>query len=87
MELPSPVTIRRIGGEEVVLTRLSLAFHDYNDARVVVAVLRPHCTSLVLWEGEQYDVIGDWTQAQAETRILELLGPDIQAGLQSLVCN
>lgn len=28
---------------------------------------------LVLWEGEEYDAIGQWTDEQAEARIKELL--------------
>ena len=28
---------------------------------------------LVLWEDASYDAIGNWTQAQAEARIIELL--------------
>jgi hypothetical protein len=28
---------------------------------------------LVLWEGEAYDAIGQWTDEQAEQRIIELL--------------
>ena len=87
MILPAPVTLTRVDGEAVTISELSLIFQDYNDQRVVVAILRPHCRSVVLWEGDEYDLIGDWTQDQAESRILEILGPDIQAGLQSLVCN
>lgn len=87
MILPAPVTLTRNNGETVTIGELSLIFHDYNERRIVVAILRPHCRSVVLWEGDEYDAVGDWTQAQAESRILEILGPDIQAGLQSLVCN
>ena len=28
---------------------------------------------LILWSGEDYDIIGQWTDAQAEARIKELL--------------
>lgn len=28
---------------------------------------------IVLWEGSAYDSIGDWTQEQAEDRIVEIL--------------
>lgn len=37
---------------------------DANQANVV---------DLTLWDGDAYDAIGDWTQADAETRVLELL--------------
>jgi len=28
---------------------------------------------LTLWEGDSYDAIGNWTQSQAESRIIEIL--------------
>jgi hypothetical protein len=28
---------------------------------------------LTLWSGDEYDAIGNWTQQQAETRIVEIL--------------
>ena len=87
MILPFPVTLTRITGDTVTIDRLSLVFHDYHDRRLVRAILGPHCRDVVLWEGDAYDAAGDWTQAQAEARILELLEPDVQQSLQSLVCN
>lgn len=30
--------------------------------------------ALVLWQGDEYDAIGDYTQEQVESRVLELLG-------------
>lgn len=40
---------------------------------------------LVLWSGEEYDTIGDYTQNQAEQKVLELLGPNIQEKLQTMM--
>lgn len=87
MNLPYPVTIERIGGEQVTLDSLMLAFRDVNFRRIVLAHLGPHCRDITLWKDDEYDAIGNWTQEQAETRILELLGPDIEASLQALVVN
>lgn len=87
MILDSPVTLTRINGDTVTIDRLSLVFHDYHERRLVRAILGPHCRDVVLWEGDEYDAAGDWTQAAAEARIMELLGPDIETALQSLVCN
>jgi len=28
---------------------------------------------VVLWEGEAYDTIGDWTTAQANARLVEII--------------
>jgi len=30
-------------------------------------------SDIILWEGNEYDAIGNWTQEQAEARIIELL--------------
>lgn len=40
---------------------------------------------LVLWSGDEYDNIGDYTQAQAESRAIELLGSDIKTALGQLL--
>jgi hypothetical protein len=41
--------------------------------------------TLTLWENESYDVAGDYTQAQVEARILELLGDDPKSVLETLI--
>lgn len=87
MNLPAPVTLTRIDGTQVTIDSLMLSFRDINFRRVVLAHLGPHCRDVILWEGDDYDAIGDWTQGQAEAKILELLGEDTQAGLQQLVVN
>jgi hypothetical protein len=53
--------------------------------KLVLARLHPALRPLMLWRGDAYDAVGDWTQAQAEAKILELLGENQQATLQSLV--
>lgn len=40
---------------------------------------------LVLWSGDEYDNVGDYTQVQAEEKVLELLGSNIQEKLASMV--
>jgi hypothetical protein len=39
---------------------------------------------LVLWSGADYDVAGDYTQAQVEARVLELLGNEPAKALENL---
>jgi len=38
-----------------------------------VVVLNDLPMAITLWDGEAYQNIGDWTQAQANARILELI--------------
>ena len=49
---------------KTVVTELSMAIDELGN---------PIKRILVLWEGEAYDAIGQWTDEQAEQRIKELL--------------
>jgi hypothetical protein len=84
MELVTPVTLT-VDGADFVLERLDPVFIDDSLRKLVLARLHPALRPLMLWRGAEYDAIGDWTQAQAEARILEQLGDDVQTGLQALV--
>ena len=52
---------------------LDVSFLDRPTYKLVIARIHPALNPLMLWHGAAYDTIGDWTQAQAEARILELL--------------
>lgn len=94
MNLPSPVTIQipsftRSTGEvrafsPVTLTELDITITDNAKRKRCEARVRPCPVPLILWEKDAYDAAGDYTQAQAEARVLELLGPDIKAALERL---
>jgi hypothetical protein len=49
-----------------------------------VAQIRPCPHPIILWEGDAYDIAGDYTQAQVEARVLAVLGKNIKAGLERL---
>ena len=94
MNLASPVTIQpptitRASGEvrvqkPITLSSLDVTVIDNSARKSCVARIHPCPLPLVLWHGEAYDAAGDYTQAQVEARVLELLGPDIKAGLEKL---
>ena len=46
---------------------------DRNQEKKVIAFLVDYPRELVLWADDEYVAIGDWTQAQAESKIVELL--------------
>lgn len=49
------------------------------------AVMILYCQlPLFLWKDEAYDIAGDYTQAQVEARVLELLGDNPKSVLESL---
>jgi hypothetical protein len=84
MNLPFPVTVA-FNGQERTFKTLPVTLIDSTALRSVRVQMQPFMKLLALWEGDAYDAVGDYTQAQAEARILEVLGPDIRAGLDSLI--
>jgi hypothetical protein len=84
MELSEPVTLA-VNGAEFTLEQFDPVFIDDSARKLVLARVHPALRPLMLWRGAEYDAIGDWTQAQAEARILEQLGDNVQTGLQALV--
>lgn len=86
MQLLQPVTLT-VAGAELVLDHLDPVIIDDSGRKFILARLHPASSPLMLWRGADYDTAGDWTQAQAEARITELLGEDQQAALQALTFN
>jgi hypothetical protein len=94
MNLPSPVTIQppsitRRDGEvrvqkPITLNALDVTIMDSSRRKSCIARIHPCPFPLTLWSGAAYDAAGDYTQAQVEARVLELLGSDLKAGLEGL---
>jgi len=61
--------------ETIEANELSIITISDNTVDAVTAVINVmgYNKVLVLWEGEAYILIGNWTQEQANQRILELL--------------
>jgi len=94
MNLSAPVTIQppsitRKSGEvrvqkPITLNALDITIMDNATRKSCIARIMPCPFPLTLWAGADYDAAGDYTQAQVEARVLELLGSDIKAGLEGL---
>jgi hypothetical protein len=88
MNLNYPVTVNlpAAGGSTVsrTVSSANLILIDNSAAKAVRANLFPFYKPLTLWEKEAYDAIGEYTQAQAEARVNELLGNDPNAVLAGL---
>jgi hypothetical protein len=94
MILQSPVTIQppaitRANGEirvqnPITLDELDITIIDNAKRRQAAAQIRPCPRPVILWEKEAYDAAGDYTQEQAEARVLEVLGSDVKAALEAL---
>jgi len=67
--------------EIVIVKELKRTFEEVtieevtdNAERKVVRAFTRELGQLVLWEGEAYDAIGQWTDTDVQARVLELLG-------------
>lgn len=68
----------------ITLNELDITIMDSAKRKIVLAQIRPVPRALVLWEKEAYDVAGDYTQAQVEARVLEILGNNPSKVLEDL---
>lgn len=68
----------------ITLTELDITTIDNEKRKLATARIAPCPFPLTLWEGAAYDAAGDYTQADVDARVLELLGADIKAGLEAL---
>ena len=69
---------------EIVLEEIFPIINDNPKSKTIAVVIPPLPISIVLWSGNDYDLIGDWTQAQADARLLEILGDDPSKKIRSL---
>lgn len=70
--------------EPIILNELKISYTDTPHEKSVVARIDNTPAHIYLFTGDQYDVMGDWTQAQAEAALKARLGDDIQTSLQAM---
>jgi hypothetical protein len=78
MKLDNAVTIDLGSGDPLVLNDLDVVIFDHQSRKLVLAKVHPAANLFPLWKGQEYDEVGDYTQAQVEERIKELLGPNLE---------
>lgn len=78
MKLDNVVTINLGSGDPLVLNDLDVVIFDHESRKLVLVKVHPTANLLPLWRGPDYDAVGDYTQAQVEDRIKELLGPNLE---------
>lgn len=84
MLLNNPISLT-VNNELITLTSLDVVIMDIKSKKLVIVRLAPFLKPIVLWKNQEYDNIGDYTQDQAENKLLEIFGQNIQEYLQSLV--
>lgn len=70
--------------DPIVLNELKISYTDTPHEKSVVARIDNTPAHIYLFTGDQYDIMGDWTQAQAEAALKARLGEDIQASIQAM---
>jgi hypothetical protein len=73
-----------INPPEIKLDELNLVFLDNPKNKIVSIQIPPLPVNITIWGGSEYDLIGDWTKSQAETKLEELMGDDQAKYLRSL---
>lgn len=69
----------------ITLTELKCIIIDDVQKKECSVRIIPFPKPLVLWDGNDYDNIGDYTQAQVDARILEKLGTNPAEVLKTLM--
>ena len=84
MILSNPVTLT-VNNEQIEMSNLDIFIMDHQSRKIAIARIAPFLQPIILWRGAEYDNIGDYTQAQVEEKIMQVLGDNPQEVLQSLV--
>ena len=73
LNLIKPIDI--VTNEKRPITEVSISHYvDLPENRKILVFLHQFSNPVELWVGQEYDIIGDWTERQVEERLVELLG-------------
>ena len=70
---------------EATIDTTNYILSDIPSQKIAFVVFTKTPIRLVLWSGDEYTAAGDYSQAEVDARITELLGEDPAAKLASLV--
>jgi hypothetical protein len=73
-----------INPPQLILDNLDLVFTDNNQSKTIYVMIIGTPAPMILWTPEEYDIVGDWTQSQAEQKLMEILGENPAAKLRAL---
>ena len=73
IDLGGPKVIKSTPASEIKLSSITIiSILDNSKAKKVVANLKGYPGKVTLWEGEAYDAIGQWTDADVANRLKEI---------------
>lgn len=67
-----------------IIKTLDYLIIDYPKNKTITAKIFPCPKPIILWQNNDYDNIGDYTQNQIEDRLMTVLGSNIKDSLESL---
>lgn len=74
IELGKEVVLKEIPAQQIKATSIEvISMMDDPAAKTVTVRTNSLLGTVVLWEGDAYDVIGDWTNEDVKTRLIELI--------------
>lgn len=69
----TPKVIKNIGGVNLKTKKLTVIKTVDDAVNKTVEVYTDQCNTYILWSGATYDSIGQWTDANVETRLREII--------------
>ena len=72
INLPSEVTVREIPAVTVKTSKIEILSVEDNPNQKKIVVHTKQLGKITLWESENYDMIGQWTDSDIERRLIEL---------------
>ena len=73
VEFSNPKVVREIPKQQVKVSKIEItSITDSSVDKKVTAYVKGLPRTIVLWEGEAYDAIGQWTDADVTARIKEI---------------
>lgn len=75
INLPNKIKVKTLGNKEVEIEKIEIfEMVDNPFKKTVIVKCNNHPTKITLWEGLEYDSIGQWTDTDVINRVLELYG-------------
>lgn len=73
VNLPNKIKVKALGNREVEVEKIEIyEMIDSPVKKTVIVKSRNHPNKILLWEKEDYDKIGQWTEEDVINRILEI---------------
>ena len=70
IQLPKPCVMTR---EKVFSSVTITRIEDFPGQRLVLAMIEEYHNPIVLWQADEYTAIGNWTQEQAEQKLVNII--------------